>query len=755
MRELFTRRPAALHAALATFLAALPFQAHASDWANVSQSGDWNTASNWSPATVPNDSTDSVTLGNGTYSVTLDTSPVIGSLLVGSGVSFATDAGQSLSVNGSFGNAGSFSFDSGSGSSLTVMGDVANSGILATGATGGGGNTITVDGSLSNTGSLDLDQGGDVVNCQSLANIGLMNIAAGTTVNLTGGTGVTSVPFGNELFIAGQINVVHAGVSTSALASLSNVGGEVQIENGLTYTITPSGGTLTILAPPQAADKQTNLDVENGSTATLNGDVSNSGTVATGLYGTGHNTLTVTGSFTNAGNLTVAGNGDVFDTPVLHSTGTLTIGSGATLNITGGGSGITAINIYSAVVLGGAFNVINNGVVSSALATLNSVDGSATFQSGISETITPAGGTLTTSNTNGFEGDFRVQQGSTVTINGNFNNAGYLATGSAGPGASTLSINGVLNNSSSMLVGQSGDVLNVAALNNTGFVQVNSGATVDITGGGAGFTSIPASTAVCDDGTIEVTNGRSVTSAFASLTNLSGLLELGNGQTVTDTPVGGTLTLSSSNQLSLANGSGLAVNGTIVDDSSRISIAASPAGKMPSSLTVTGTFTSNGCEFDLAGGSIAAPTLVNAGGITITGNGLFLVGSGDSYGGGGYEQLANGTLDEVVGPQAYEDYIEVDDGTIRLDGTLEISLVNGYVPTFGELVPLFFGGASIIGEFSNVENDTFPGGHWNVVYDGTAVSLQAVPEPTTLCLFSCFCVAVLTRRERRSTVGPI
>lgn len=72
----------------ATALALLSFvgSATAADcttWADGNS--DWNTASNWNPATIPDGTSTNVCITDGTSTVTLDISPAIANLKIGSG----------------------------------------------------------------------------------------------------------------------------------------------------------------------------------------------------------------------------------------------------------------------------------------------------------------------------------------------------------------------------------------------------------------------------------------------------------------------------------------------------------------------------------------------------------------------------------------------------------------------------------------------------------------------------------------------
>jgi hypothetical protein len=75
--------------------------AAAQTW-NGSVSDLWGTAGNWTPNTVPNNSTADVTVTNATNNpVLIDISPTIDDLTVGAGNSVSLENGQLLSISGS------------------------------------------------------------------------------------------------------------------------------------------------------------------------------------------------------------------------------------------------------------------------------------------------------------------------------------------------------------------------------------------------------------------------------------------------------------------------------------------------------------------------------------------------------------------------------------------------------------------------------------------------------------------------------
>jgi hypothetical protein len=70
------------------------------NWTNVA-GGNWSLAANWSPNQVPGSADDATVTNAGTYTVTLDTSPTVGSLTLGgsSGQQTLATAGSTLGFN--------------------------------------------------------------------------------------------------------------------------------------------------------------------------------------------------------------------------------------------------------------------------------------------------------------------------------------------------------------------------------------------------------------------------------------------------------------------------------------------------------------------------------------------------------------------------------------------------------------------------------------------------------------------------------
>src|SRR5260370_1349549 len=325
--------------------------------------------------------------------------------------------GSGLNVTGTTTNnsAGSIFFDGGSSSTLT--GNVNNSGIFETGFFGGN-NKVTVTGTFTNNAgaALQLNATGDAVSVNILNNAGKLAMVNGTTLTiLGGGTGVTDVAALTSYLIGGTFQVKNGATLTNAYADVTTVEGTIELENGQTSTVTPSGGTLTIsnggqfllardIATPTKLTLSGSLnnnggrfEVNNGSTVTITGSVTNAGTFETGFTG-GNNTVNISGTFANnaGGTLLLSQSKDIVNVPTLTNAGTVTVASStadgtAALNITGAGTTFT-----------------NSG-------TVNLTSGTLKFSaSAISLT---GGGTLNLGNSNGTQTyAFDVGTGATGTL---------------------------------------------------------------------------------------------------------------------------------------------------------------------------------------------------------------------------------------------------------------------------------------------------------------------------------------------------
>jgi len=467
-----------------------------------------------------------------------------GTLYIGTGTSLnltnqpngITDvvAGSSLTVNGTF--------TAGSSNGLAKLGSIEGTLTLGNGST-----TSVTPGSgtlmLASTGILAVNNTGTTLSITGgMSDQGSLTVNTGTTLNAT--QSMTDLPSTGSFNLYG---------SSNALAKLTTVEGSLLLQNQQTTSVTPNGGTLTF-------NSGSSVWLTQASGLTVNGTLVNDANLVTGIYYGGGNTLTVTGGFTNNGNLTMYGNvyngGSGGDT--LNVTGTLTNGSGGTLDLYDNSADVVNIGTLSNsgslyIGLGDSLNLTNqpNGMTdvvagssltvngtftagsANGLAKLGSIEGSLTLGNGVTTNATPGSGTLT------------LASGSTLTLN----NTGTI-----------LSITG--------------------GLSDQGTVTVNAGSTLNLT---QSMTDLPLTGSFSLYGS---------TNALSELTTVEGSLVLQNQQTTSVTPNGGTLTLNSNSGLWVTQGSGLTVNGNLTNDSSGFYTGIYYGGG--NTLTVTGGFTNNG-----------------------------------------------------------------------------------------------------------------------------------------------------------------
>lgn len=501
---------------------------------------------------------------------------------------------------------------SASTTTLSITGAVNNSGQVTTGFSGGT-NTISVSGAFTNNAgaTLDLEGSNDTVNVASLSNSGTVDIGAGDTLNLTNQpNGITDIPQGSTLTIDGSLK---AGTA-NGLAKLGSIEGTLNLNNGQTNAVTPGSGTLTI-----ASGGYLNLSDPSASSTTLSitGAVSNSGQVTTGFSG-GANTITVSGAFTNnaGADLFLEGPNDVVNVASLSNSGSVSIGVGDTLNLTGQPNGITDVPQGSTLTVDGSLKAGSaNG-----LAKLSSVEGVLDLNNGQTNAVTPSGGTLTISNTGQVNLSDPLASTTTLSITGGVNNSGVVSTGFSG-GTNTVSVSGAFtNNAGAALTLQSStDVVNVGTLSNSGTITVDPGATLNLTNQPNGFTNVVSGSTINLDGNFTAGSA----SGLSKLQTVAGILQLQNGQSTSITPTGGTLSVASTGQLNLSYGRASATTLSVTGNVSNSGSFTTGFSGGTNTVNVSGSFTNNsGATLALANGTstndvVSVGTLSNSGTVDV------------------------------------------------------------------------------------------------------------------------------------------
>ena len=377
-------------------------------------------------------------------------------------------------------------------------------------------------------------------------------------------------------------SVLSTDASTTLTTTGVTNGGTIEFNNGNTLTVNGSMTTSNY------------LDLDKGSKLVVTGNLTNSGQMYTNIQNdvTAANTITVDGTFTNNLGATAhigyfGDTSDVMNVGTLSNSGFLEVDTGATLNLTNQANGVTDVvsgselDVYGTLKAGSA-----NG-----LAKLGSVEGSLYIANGQTFTDTPGSGTLTNSGTLDLELD------SNVTVSGNLTNSGALYTNVRNQEVSghpnTLTVTGTFTNNSGATThigyfGDTTDVMNVPTLVNNGFLEVDNGATLNLTSQPNGVTDVVTGSELDVYGTLKAGSAN----GLAKLGSVEGTLVVANGQTFTDTPGSGTLTNSGTLDLELRQ------QRNRIRKSHQLralytNIRNQEVSGHPNTLTVTGTFTNN------------------------------------------------------------------------------------------------------------------------------------------------------------------
>lgn len=174
-------------------------------------------------------------------------------------------------------------------------------------------------------------------------------------------------------------------------------------------------------------------------------------------------------------------------------------------------------------------------------------------------------------------------------------------------------------------------------------------------------------------------------------------------------------------------------------------------------------------------------TLANGGTISAASGALIRVGGSNFTTTSGYQQLAGGTLDELISGKSTFGVIDMT-GAASLNGTLDVMLKNGFVPTVGEQFTfLDFTTGDLTGTFSKFLGQTFDNGQedWDLTYDNAAGEVfltagstapcnallaiarppscgpSATPEPANLVLIGTGLLALAVLVKRRSLAGRL
>jgi hypothetical protein len=666
------------------------------------------------------------------------------------GTLFANAPGQTLLINGTGSITNNGTMEVGAGSGLLVEnGPFTNfSGATLTGGTYNVGGTLEINELGSSGGEIVTNAAHIILNgpSSSFIDAGGLNALSKLNANATGSS--FTVTGGQSFTTAGNFTnngtlTVGSGSTFTSTGNLTNFSGTTL--TGGTYNIT---GTLKFPGANIVTD-DANITLSGASSAITNSTnsangVANLATIGTGdsFTITGGRNFTTAGNFTNNGTLAVGSSTSKFDV-----NGNLTNFNSTTDTLTGGTYNVTGtLQFNGAKIVTNDANITLNGA--SALitpdGTTNALANFATNDSGVSFTV-EGGDSLTTAAAVTNNGTLTVTgSGSKFTVNGSsVSNAstGTLTVSSGG----NLTDAGTLTNNGTFNVG--GGTVNV----NGSTATNGSGATLTVNGGGS-FTDVGTFT---NGGTLTVgtsgsggtagtfssgafTNNKTMTEAAGSsvktgnLTN-AGTITLGGGTF----SMNGT-TASNSGTISVGNGANFTTTGNFsFTNTGTLTIASGGTFNVGASGSMTqtaGTTTVDGTASDGTGLGLSGGSLFGDGKVTgnVTSSGVVRPGDSATATGiltssGAYTQNSGGTLDiSIGGTTAGTNYDQLNSKTASLNGTLNLTLIDSFVPTIGSTFKIL-GYTSESGTFSTVNGLAINSSeHFTITVQGTDVVLTVV-----------------------------
>jgi hypothetical protein len=195
----------------------------------------------------------------------------------------------------------------------------------------------------------------------------------------------------------------------------------------------------------------------------------------------------------------------------------------------------------------------------------------------------------------------------------------------------------------------------------------------------------------------------------------------------------GTVTNSPSGNITVAGGAGVTFYGDVAQNGTMV---VSAVGNIQSSAVFLGALTGSG-GFTGGGDVFIEGDLRPSDPVEVT------------FGGNAYLTNSTRTVMQLAGSTAGSQYDQIKDtGQLVLAGTLDVELLNNYMPQPGESYQLFDGQLS--GAFDQVVLPTLPNGlSWDTSNLDANGTISVVPEPSSLVLLAAGAVGLIGWAWRR------
>ncbi len=597
--------------------------------------------------------------------------------------------GSGVTVHGKNGSVGNSPVFGGSGT-------FANAGLISADVSGG---TILVNATgWSNTGTLEAINSGTLTTSGTWSNSGTLQ-AVGGTLNLGGNFTSANVQVG--LGNAGTVNLTGTMDNTGNTFTLNATTGSWNLVGGTIKngTVTETGAALNISSGTlNGVTLNGDLDIGvtiNAATLTILNGLTLNGTARVGSAdGTKYGTVYFTGSQTLSGNAEVLfGGHNANGIIVLNAGTTLTLDSGVTVHGKSGSIGISP-------VFGGSGTFANAGQISADV----------------------SGGLITLSGTGWSNtGTIQVLNGTTLTLTGTGTSSGsiYLSGGTL-TGSGSLSVGGTLDWTGGTMSG-------------SGTTTVLAGGTFNVSANG---TTHLSARKFFNAGTAHGTGGGVWHLENGTVFSNSGSFDIPDNSGIHFN--GGTAcSITSSGSFTKSGGAGESLIDPPFANSGTVSVAAGD-------VNFSAGFTQTAGSTSLDGGNIKATVNIQGGSLTGAGQidgdvtSAGTVSPGPTTGileiTGDYTQTSTGALViEVGGLNAGDDFDQIaltGGGTATLDGSLNVSLINGYTPQGSDVFDIVTAGVRSGIFFSVANPNAF------VAYLPDKVSVRfAVPSVTGLAAY--------------------